>query len=298
MTSNANSSKSPSPSTPSTSLRRARIHPSRSPEHAAPLVGRRPLAAARAVIFSQMVDDPSGRSSSCSATPPRASGHPRARQGQRRARLEQASGRIWAGARRGAAGGALTPGRSPLDECAADIERERLFEIIRQLVLSENPTSRPCSSRARDGIWRSRWRYALRENADRSARPASCSTATSCPRSTIPLPAAARCRWRGATAGPGSLRQRPERGGGADQQGDDRDPAEVRGPATREPSVVAEGEDRWFPRSGAGRWGWPRMFAITASGCATRRRSELATLRVRRSRSRGRWCRSGRTKTI
>ena len=58
------------------------------------------------------------------------------------------------------------PGPEPtLDECAADIERERLFEIIRQLVLWENTTNETVLQQARDEIWQS-WRYTCAENAD------------------------------------------------------------------------------------------------------------------------------------
>ena len=60
----------------------------------------------------------------------------------------------------------------------------------------------------------------------------------------------------GAAAGAGELRQRPEPGGGADQQGDDRDPAEVRGQAAGEPRG-AQGEGAHRPgvegRAGPGR---------------------------------------------
>ena len=52
-----------------------------------------------------------------------------------------------------------------MEECAADIERERLFEIIRQLVLWENTTNETVLQQARDEIWQS-WRYTCAENAD------------------------------------------------------------------------------------------------------------------------------------
>ena len=48
----------------------------------------------------------------------------------------------------------------------------------------------------------------------------------------------------GAAAGAGSARLRPEPGGGAHQQGDDRDPAEVRGA----PAGALLGDDRHEPR--------------------------------------------------
>jgi putative DNA methylase len=78
---------------------------------------RRPLAAARAVIFAQMVDDPSE--------------HPN-----------------------------LFP-----SEKSQEIERQRLFRIIEDLVLWENTTNEKVLKEARDEIWRS-WRYTCAENAD------------------------------------------------------------------------------------------------------------------------------------
>ena len=78
---------------------------------------RRPLAAARAVIFAQMVDDPSAH-----------------------------------------------PERFPT-EAAVVAERERLFEIIRDLVLWENTTNEAVLQRARNEIRRS-WADTCAANAD------------------------------------------------------------------------------------------------------------------------------------
>jgi len=78
---------------------------------------RRPLAAARAVIFAQMVDDPSS-----------------------------------------------LPDLFPTEK-AQQKERERLFKIIRELVLWENTTNEAILQRARDEIWQS-WRRACADNAD------------------------------------------------------------------------------------------------------------------------------------
>ena len=77
---------------------------------------RRPLAAARAVIFAQMVDDPSS-----------------------------------------------LPDLFPTEK-AQQKERERLFQIIRELVLWENATDEKVLQRARDEIWQS-WRRACADNA-------------------------------------------------------------------------------------------------------------------------------------
>ena len=78
---------------------------------------RRPLAAARAVIFSQMVDDPSA--------------HP----------------------------DIFTT------EKKQEIERQRLFRIIEDLVKWENTTNEALLQQARDEIWQS-WRYTCAENVD------------------------------------------------------------------------------------------------------------------------------------
>lgn len=78
---------------------------------------RRPLAAARAVIFSQMVDDPSSH-----------------------------------------------PEKFPTEE-EQNTERERLFEIIRELVKWENTTNEDVLNQARQEIWRS-WRWTCEDNKD------------------------------------------------------------------------------------------------------------------------------------
>jgi len=78
---------------------------------------RRPLAAARAVIFAQMVDDPSS-----------------------------------------------LPDLFPTEQ-KQQKERERLFDIIKDLVQWENTTNEAVLERARAEIWQS-WRRACAENAD------------------------------------------------------------------------------------------------------------------------------------
>jgi|SRR5579859_2770072 len=78
---------------------------------------RRPLATARAVIFAQMVDDPSSH-----------------------------------------------PERFPTEE-AQEEERQRLFDLIEQLVLWENTTNEAVLTQAREEIWKS-WRRTCAENQD------------------------------------------------------------------------------------------------------------------------------------
>src|SRR5437868_6848136 len=124
---------------------------------------RRPLAAARAVIFAQMVDDPSAHVDVLRADP------------KLRRKAETALNarlKLWEEARalaKKAKGTGLSvpePGPVPtLDETLADAERQRLFRIIEDLVLWENTTNETVLQAARDEIWQS-WRRACAENAD------------------------------------------------------------------------------------------------------------------------------------
>ncbi len=123
---------------------------------------RRPLAAARAVIFSQMVDDPSAYVDVLRADPKL---HRKA-QAALKARLK-----VWeeACALAAKAGGTSLsvpePGPPPtLDDTLAEQERQRLFRIIEDLVLWENTTNETVLQAARDEIWQS-WRRACAENA-------------------------------------------------------------------------------------------------------------------------------------
>ncbi|MEI7636572.1 MAG: DUF1156 domain-containing protein [Syntrophus sp. (in: bacteria)] len=125
---------------------------------------RRPLAAARAVIFSQMVDDPSGYTETLLSDPNkkraaiRELGKRKSIWGERKTRHEKASHQ--------GDQSVPDPGLEPsLEECVADIERERLFRIIEDLVLWENTTNETVLQQARDEIWQS-WRRTCAENAD------------------------------------------------------------------------------------------------------------------------------------
>jgi len=121
---------------------------------------RRPLAAARAVIFSQMVDDPSGYVDELLSDPARLI---RAQRDllDRHTAWEQ---RMLA--HDDGNSGAADPGPAPtLDECAAELERQRLFRLIEQLVLWENTTNEGLLQQARDEIWKS-WRRTCAEHKD------------------------------------------------------------------------------------------------------------------------------------
>lgn len=124
---------------------------------------RRPLAAARAVIFAQMVDDPSAYLDVLR-------GDPKLR--RKGETLLKARRKVWEEARvlsdkaKGSGVIAPEPGPEPtLDEILADEERQRLFRIIEELVLWENTTNEEVLQAARDEIWNS-WRRACAENAD------------------------------------------------------------------------------------------------------------------------------------
>lgn len=124
---------------------------------------RRPLAAARAVIFSQMVDDPSEYVDVLLGDPIKR---------RKAVSVLKARSKVWEAARALAEKASLAgieapaPGPEPvLESVAAEIERERLFEIVRRLVLWENTTNPSVLQEARDEIWQS-WRRTCAENAD------------------------------------------------------------------------------------------------------------------------------------
>ena len=124
---------------------------------------RRPLAAARAVIFSQMVDDPSTYVDTLKQDPKLK----RKAEGLLKAKLK-----LWEEAIAlqkklvGTGVDAPEPGPKPtLDEVLADVERQRLFRIIEELVLWENTTNETVLQAARDEIWQS-WRRTCLDNVD------------------------------------------------------------------------------------------------------------------------------------
>ena len=120
---------------------------------------RRPLAAARAVIFAQMVDDPSGyvdvlRSDSMLR--------------RRAERVLKERKKVWEEKSKYAEemrDEAKSPGPEPkLDDILAEQERDRLFRLIEKLVLWESTTDEEVLRAAREEIWQS-WRRACAENA-------------------------------------------------------------------------------------------------------------------------------------
>ena len=137
---------------------------------------RRPLAAARAVIFAQMVDDPSEYVDVLLSDPKKKRAAMRA---LKRRRAETAA--TAAGTTASESGKAAVPAetagpatstvageqadRQALRDMAAELERDRLFGIIEELVLWEHTTNEEVLERARTEIWQS-WRRACAANAD------------------------------------------------------------------------------------------------------------------------------------
>ena len=110
---------------------------------------RRPLAAARAVIFAQMVDDPSEYVDVLLSDPK-----------QKRAAERELKKRL-------PAKRSLARDDAPepmLEEIIAEQERNRLFTILKKLVLWENTTNEEVLEPARREIWQS-WRRACAGNA-------------------------------------------------------------------------------------------------------------------------------------
>jgi len=114
---------------------------------------RRPLAACRAVLFASLVDDPS----EYVAELLKDSAKRKAAEKELKARKK-----LWdemsAVLEKAKAGGISAPAPGPepkLEDIIAEIERERLFEIIRQLVKWENSNNERVLNAARAEIMRS-----------------------------------------------------------------------------------------------------------------------------------------------
>jgi putative DNA methylase len=125
---------------------------------------RRPLAAARAVIFSQMVDDPSEYAGELLVDPAMHQKANRELATRRTAWLERRAHQAEAAA----AGDVEDPDPGPeptLEACAADLERERLFTLIEALVLWETTTNASLLEQARAELLKS-WRRTCDDNRD------------------------------------------------------------------------------------------------------------------------------------
>src|SRR5687767_6295631 len=124
---------------------------------------RRPLAAARAVIFAQMVDDPSAYVDVLRTD---------AKMHRKAETILKARLKLWENAmtlaRKAKRSGLPVPEPGPaptLDAMLAHQERQRLFRILEDLVLWENTTNETVLKAARDEIWNS-WRRACLASVD------------------------------------------------------------------------------------------------------------------------------------
>lgn len=107
---------------------------------------RRPLAACRAVLFAQLVDDPSGYTDKLLEDD--------AIRAKAEAILPDRIAK-WEAKQADAKAASLGLPRPTLEDCAAEIERDRLFAIIKDLVIWENSTNEEVLERARAEIRRS-----------------------------------------------------------------------------------------------------------------------------------------------
>ena len=124
---------------------------------------RRPLAAARAVIFAQMVDDPSAYVETLRSDK-KLLRKAKSLLNKRHKAWEEAVETAKMAQEVGAS--IPEPGPEPtLDEILAELERDRLFKIIEELVQWENTNNETVLQKARDEIWQS-WRRTCAENAD------------------------------------------------------------------------------------------------------------------------------------
>jgi putative DNA methylase len=107
---------------------------------------RRPLAACRAVLFAQLVDDPSSRVEELMADAELVAKAEKALPDRRAA---------WEKSKASAKGAAANAQEPTLEDVVVEIERKRLFAIIEELVLWENSTNEEVLERARAEIRKS-----------------------------------------------------------------------------------------------------------------------------------------------
>ncbi|RWD48636.1 MAG: DUF1156 domain-containing protein [Mesorhizobium sp.] len=107
---------------------------------------RRPLAACRAVLFAQLVDDPSGYADKLLDDPKIR------KQAEADVAVRLAT---WRDRKADAQGNLPDTPEPTLEDCAVDIERKRLFGIIEELAVWENSTNEEVLERARAEIRRS-----------------------------------------------------------------------------------------------------------------------------------------------
>ena len=136
---------------------------------------RRPLAAARAVIFAQMVDDPSEYVDVLLSDSKKKRAAVRALKKRRAETAVAAADSAASGGEQTVVSAGLSgpatdavlselADQHALRDMAAELERDRLFAIIEDLVLWKNTTNEELLERARAEIWQS-WRRACAANA-------------------------------------------------------------------------------------------------------------------------------------
>jgi len=129
---------------------------------------RRPLATARAVIFSQMVDDPSEYTDELLADP--ITRREVEKQYSIQSKAWESRKMVFDKAKAAGMSATANPDPGPqltIEGVAATLERERLFSIIEELVIWENTTNEVVLEKARNEIWHS-WRRTCTQNADHS----------------------------------------------------------------------------------------------------------------------------------
>jgi len=107
---------------------------------------RRPLAACRAILFAQLVDDPSARIEEIMAD--------KSLRAQAESELPERR-KAWEKSKASAQGAVATTPEPTIEDVACEIERKRLFTIIEDLVKWENSTNEEVLERARIEIRRS-----------------------------------------------------------------------------------------------------------------------------------------------
>lgn len=107
---------------------------------------RRPLAACRAVLFAQLVDDPSEYVDELLKDP-------KIKKAAEKELTERTE--LWKKRQAEPESPAANTPKPSLEDCAADVERKRLFKIIEDLVKWENSTNEEILERARAEIRRS-----------------------------------------------------------------------------------------------------------------------------------------------
>ena len=167
----------------------------------------------------------------------------------------------------------FTEPKPTLEAVVAEQERERLFEILKELVRWENTTNETVLERARSEIWQS-WRRACAANADH-------------PRAREIFDRHRLPAFHDPFAGGGALPLEAQRLG-LEAHASDLNPVavlinkamiEIPPKFAGRPPVnpASRARRRWWKGCGAERRAWPRTCATTGGGCARRPRRGSVT---------------------